>query len=174
MKRMQNLIYLQWRCPRPTKSLVAIVSDNTLSKQLLSVLKIFIHSLTNPVSDKASNARHVVLRDHDSRTLLIMKVNSRIGNNFKAKKMLGLLSFFVIFFLYIHNEKLRGNYAKTVDSMRAFPCCFIKTRTVRAVIERAAHLGIWVLNLNKHFVFIEYFFNSKSIKNQWVSKGVNE
>lgn len=108
MKRMQNLIYLQWRRPRPTKSLVAIVSDNTLSKQLLSVLKIFIHSLTNPVSDKASNARHVVLRDRDSRTSLIMKVNSRIGNNFKAEKNDGppfLLS--LSFFLYIYPETMR-------------------------------------------------------------------
>lgn len=142
------------------------------SKQLLSVLKIFIHSLTNPVSDKASNARHVVLRDRDSRTLLIMKVNSRIGNNFKAEKKDGppfLLS--LSFFLCIHSEKLPGNYAKTVDSMRAFPCCFIKTRAVRAVIERAAHLGIWVLNLNKHFVFIEYFLiRNQSRINEWVKE----
>lgn len=51
MKRMQNVIYLQWRRPRPTKSVAAIVCDNAQSKEPLSLLKIFIHFLANPISD---------------------------------------------------------------------------------------------------------------------------
>ena len=67
-----------------------------------------------PLSDQSrtvSNARQVVLRDRDGRTLLLItKVNALIGNNFQSTKIMNIL----FFFRHLFNRYSLKNYPETM------------------------------------------------------------